>query len=153
MENKKLIYAESSGLIGLYHYFDGKCVNTYPNETLISSEMNEWCSNIGKGKDDNPWIQFSIKGKQMRVSSYAIRNGCCRYPCCCTEDGTIRDAECCCRLYSFSLLASNDNKTWTLIHKVERENKFYYCLTKEYQLEQQTIPYTYFRLTLDEEWL
>ena len=151
-EDKKLINVEASGSIGLYHYSEGKCIKTHPNETLISSDSHEWCSNIAKEKDENPWIQFSIKGKQMKISSYAIRNGCCRYPCCCTDDETLSDDYCCCRLFSFSLHASNDNKTWTLIHKVEKESKFDYCLTKEYHLEKQTNPYTYFRLSLDEPW-
>ena len=150
--DKNLINVEASGSIGLYHYSVGKCVQTHPNETIISSEMKEWCSNIASNKSDHPWIQYSVRGKQMKIRGYSVRNGCCRYPCCCTVDGEIIDTDCCCKLYSFSLQASNDNIQWTTIHKVEKDDKFYHCLAKEYKFEQETVPYTYIRLILDEEW-
>ena len=61
----------------------------------------------------------------MRVKRYSVRNGCCRYSCCCTEDGKIVDYGCCCTLYSYSLQASNDNKTWKVLHRVEKDKSFY----------------------------
>ena len=147
------VVIQSSGSIGLYK--NGKCVKTHPNETLIPSEDYEWCSNIAKDKtnvNDNPWIQYSLNGKQMKLTSYAVRNGCCRYACCCDEDGKIIDGYCCCYLYSYSLQASNDNKTWKVLHKVEKDNKFYACQTKTFELKQQSMPYSFFRFVLDEEW-
>ena len=92
----------------------------------------------------------------MKVSRYSVRNGCChRYMCCCDdENGKIidYDARCCCRLYSYSLQASNDNKTWTILHKVEKDEKFYFCETKTFELKEKSSPYTYFRFVLDEEY-
>jgi len=73
--NIESINVESSGSIGFYR--DGVCHKTQPNETLISNEGMDWCSNIANFKDDenyNPWIQYSIKGKQMKVSRYSVRN-------------------------------------------------------------------------------
>ena len=150
------INVEASGSIGLYR--DGVCHKTHPNETLISNERMDWCSNIAKVKDDknyNPWIQYSIKGKQMKVSRYSVRNGCCYYlhECCCDdENGKIIDYECCCRLYSYSLQASNDNRTWTILNKVEKDESFHYCETKTFELKEKSSPYTYFRFVLDEEY-
>ena len=153
-ENKANINVESSGSLGLF--YGGSCHKTYGNETLLSDEYKEWCSNIAKDKNDpayNPWIQYSLKGKRMQVSRYSVRNGCCRYACCCTDDnGKIIDEACCCYLYSYSLQASNDNKTWKVLHKVEKDKNFYFCLTKTFELPKQTESYTYFRFVLDEEW-
>jgi hypothetical protein len=155
-ENIESINVESSGSLGLYR--DGVCHKTHPNETLISNERSDWCSNIAKVKDDrnyNPWIQYSIKGKQMKIYKYSVRNGCCFHECCCDdENGEIiyDDADCCCRLYSYSLQASNDNKTWTVLHKVVKDERFDYCETKTFQLKEKSSPYTYFRFVLDEEY-
>jgi hypothetical protein len=153
--NIESINVESSGSLGFYR--DGVCHKTHPNETLISNERYDWCSNIAKFKDDkkyNPWIQYSIKGKQMKIFKYSVRNGCCfQYECCCDyENGNIiDDSHCCCRLYSYSLQASNDNKTWTVLHKVEKDKSFNYCETKTFELKEKSSPFTYFRFVLDEE--
>ena len=113
LENKELINIESSGSLGLF--YNGKCHQTFGNETLVSDEKFDWCSNVAKDKSDkkqSPWIQYSIKGKQMKVEKIKIRNGCCRYyDCCCVDDDTIVDYYCCCKLFSYSIHASNDNVT------------------------------------------
>ena len=112
----------------------------------------DWCSNIVEEKgEEKPWIMYSIKNKGMRLSGYSVRNGCCWHRCCCMDDGHLIDDFCCCRLYSYSLLGSNDNKTWTFIHKVEKDEKFYDCQFKTYEFE-QTSSYTYIRFMLDEEY-
>ena len=152
-QKKDQIIIENSGSLGLYH--NGKCHKTYGNETITSDEYSDWCSNIANDKTnpaENPWIQYSIKGKQMKVKSFSVRNGCCHYACCCTEDDKIIDSGCCCLLYSFSFQASNDNKTWTTLHKVVKDSSYDYCGSKTYELKETSAPYTFFRLTLDEEW-
>ena len=153
-EKKDFISIETSGSLGIY--YSGKCHKTYGNETIVSNEYSEWCSNIAKDKNDpkqNPWIQYSIKGKQMKVSKYSVRNGCCHYFCCCEEEnGKIEDYGCCCNLYSYSLHGSNDNKTWKVIHKVEKNRDFDYCGIKTYDLEHITEPFTYLKFQQDEEW-
>ena len=153
-ENKESIKVDVSGSLGVYH--DGKCHKTYGNSTVVTNRKAEWCSNIAKVKgnpDYNPFIQYSIKGKRMKVSRYSVRNGCCDYACCCEEEGgKIIDEACCCYLYSYSLQASNDNKTWTVLHKVEKDRTFSYCLIKTFELEKISDPYKYFRFVMDEEW-
>ena len=140
----------SSGSLGLY--FDGKCHQTYPNETIRQDEGMDWCSNIVDAKSgDKPWVSYSVKGRGMRLSAYSVRNGCCWHPCCCTDDNRIIDGACCCRLYSYSLHGSNDNKTWTLIHKVEKDDEFYDCQFKTFEFK-QTQSYAYIRFMLDEEY-
>jgi hypothetical protein len=153
-ENKEMINIETSGSLGLF--YNGKCHQTYGNETLASDEYSEWCSNIVEETKDptkNPFIQYSVKGKQMKIKKYSVRNGCCRYECCCDDDnGKIIDYYCCCTLYSYSLHASNDNRTWTILHKVEKDKNFGFCAVKTFELEKETQPYMYFRLVLDEQW-
>ena len=141
------IIVSSSGSYGLYH--DGKCHLTSPNSTLNDDEKEDWCSKIPENKEDKPFIQYSLKNKAMKITGFSLRSGCCWYACCCTEDGKRLDGYCCCRLYSFSLHASNDNKTWKIIHKVEKDENFYDCKTKTYSFD-KTPAFRYVRLVLDE---
>ena len=153
-ESKSNINIETSGNLGLY--YKGKCHKTFGNETVVSNEYSDWCSNIAKDKNDpqyNPWIQYSLKGKQMKISRFSIRYGCCHYSCCCTEEnGKVVDYYCCCVPYSYSILGSNDNKTWTVIHKVVKDQSVDYCGIKTVELKEKTQPFTYIRIALDEGW-
>ena len=142
----------SSGSLGLWRYDQGKCVATYPNQTLIGEETFDWCSNIASKNDDNPWITYSFPNKAMRLTGYAIRNGCCYYfRCCNPETNTDIDGYCCCRLYSYSLQGSVDNHTWKTIHKVEKDKEYWYCLLKYFDFP-ETEPFKYIRLIMDEEY-
>jgi hypothetical protein len=142
-----------SGSIGIHK--EGKCVKTDPKETLNSDERLDWCSNIVsqiEGATEKPWIAYSVKGKTMRLTGYSIRNGCCWETCCCTDEGgVINDVYCCCRLYSFSLLGSNDNKTWKVLHRVEKDQKFRVCEFKTYKFETNE-PCRFVRFVSDEPW-
>ena len=131
---ENIIEVFSSGSIG--QFYKGKCHQTFPNQTILEGDHpGDWCSNIVKDNINPPWITYSLKRKSMKISGYSIRAGCCYYGCCCTTDDTFIDG-CCCRLYSFSLHGSNDNKTWKLIHKVEKETNIRYCDVKEYTFNQ-----------------
>ena len=44
---------EASGSIGLLVH--GQCQPTFPNKTIMGDEEMDWCSNIMKPNDDNPW--------------------------------------------------------------------------------------------------
>ena len=136
----------SSGL-----YYSSKCHPTYPNETLTENEKTDWCSSIipKDSKDIKPWITFSIKNKAFKVNGYSLRNGCCWYDCCCSLDGAVYDGICCCRLYSFSLLGSNDNTTWKLIHRVERDKTFWRCKYMTYEFP-ETETFRYLKLVQNE---
>ena len=139
---------ESSGNIGLF--YSGKCHETFPNNTLNAEKKDDWCSNIGEPVDGKrPWIQYRINGKGMKIIGYSIRNGCCWYSCCCYGDQII-DYDCCCRLYSFSLQGSNDNMTWKVIHKVEKDKSFWDCKTNTYTLDKETESFNFVRIVLDE---
>lgn len=145
--SKEKINIESSGSYGLF--YNGKCQRTYPNETVNFNREIDWCSNIGKDKNDKPWISFNLENKVMKITGYAVRNGCCSYCCCSLETGS--DEYCCCRLYSYSLLGSNDNKTWKVLHRVENDTSFYYCLYKTFEVENNE-KFAFIRFTLDEQW-
>ena len=144
------ISVEASGSLGVH--YDGKCHKTYPNQTLIVDEKLDWCSNIADNKkDEKPWIMYSIKGKGMKVTGFSVRNGCCWYPCCCIDDDHMVDYACCCRLDSFSLQGSNDNKTWKTIHHEEKDKIYYDCQFKTYNFP-ETESFTYIRFVLDKEY-
>ena len=146
---KSNIKSESSGSLGIY--YDQKCHRTYPNNTLFSDPKSDWCSNIADS-NSKPWVLYNIKNKGMKLNGYAIRNGCCNYYyCCCSDDGKLIDYECCCALYSFSLHGSNDNITWSQIHKVEKDKYIRYCEIKTYEFP-QTESYNYIKFVLDEPW-
>ena len=145
--NNTNLIVSASGSIGFY--FNRKCHLTYPNATIISDKKSDWCSNIAPSRDESPWISFSFHEKQMKLRGYSVRNGCCYYSCCCTQDKGIIDYECCCRLYSFSLQGSNDNHTWNVIHRIEKHTTFYFCKYELYEFP-ETIPYKYVRLIMDE---
>ena len=155
--NKLNIY--SSGSIGLY--FQGKCHKTNPNYTLIDDEMQDWCSNVVKrenpkqeiSNDQKPFVTFNIQNKAFQLNSYAIRSGCCRRICCCIDDGTfLGDEGCCCRLYSFSLLGSNDNKTWITLHSVNSERNLRICEARTYEIQNQKQSFRFIRFQMDGEW-
>ena len=152
LEDKNLVDIDMSGCLGVSK--NGKCHPTFGTETLVSDEKTDWCSKIPNNKNDknqNPWIQYSIKGKQMIVEKIRIRNGCCRYfDCCYVDDNTIINQNCCCKLYSYSILASNDKKKWKLMKKVEKDKSFYTCEFKTFEINAEE-PYRYYRITLDEE--
>ena len=142
------VRVSSSGSLGLYK---GKnvCEQTYPNQTVFGDKQIDWCSNIAYDKED-PWIQYSIQHKAMKLTGYSIRNGCCYYTCSCdSSTGKIIDYYCCCQLYSFVFEGSNDNITWTEIHKVERDPKFYHCQYKTYEFP-LTQPFSIVRIRLVE---
>ena len=143
---------EASGSSGFLQG-DSNCIPTYPNQTLVGNQKMDWCSNILPNNQGHPWIQYSFPNKAIKLTGYAIRNGCCYYyDCCCNpETGDKLDYYCCCRLYSFSLLGSNDNKTWVTLHKVEQDKKFYYCKLNTYEI-QTSQSFKFIRFVLDEPW-
>ena len=141
----------ASGSLGLY--FDGKCHKTFPNETVNIDQKMDWCSNVAKSNEEKPWITYNLKNKAMKLTGYSVRNGCCYHKCCCIDDQTMIDERtyCCCYLYSFSLQGSNDNKTWKIIHNVEKDDNFHRCEFKTYEF-QQTESFRYIRFMLEKEY-
>ena len=148
-EDGKLVI-QSSGSLGIFKG-DSKCHPTFPNETLVADRKSDWCSNVGRQGDDKPWISYHFMDKMMKIKGYSIRNGCCDYYCCCDpQSGRDLDFACCCRLYSFSLIGSNDNITWQTIHQVVKETSFRFCEVKTYEFELSQ-PYKYVRFRMDQE--
>ena len=145
--SKDILHVDASGSLGMKK--NGKCIKSFPNQTLVGDKMSDWCSNIAKSPNNKPWISYSLQGKGMRVSGYSVRSGCCAYLCCCIDDATDIDY-CCCELYSFSLQGSNDNRTWKIIHKVEKEKEFWNCKTMTYNFD-MTESFRYIRFVQDEK--
>ena len=147
-ENEKLIQVSASGSIGQMR--KGKCEQTIPEHIFDAEERKtDWCSNINTSKTDKPWISVSLKGKAIKLSSYAIRAGCCFYACCCM-DGKYVDG-CCCDLFSWSLQGSHDNSTWKVLHKVDEDRKFYGCSNRFYTIEEKE-SFEYIRLVQENPW-
>ena len=136
----------ASGSLGFY--YSGRCHKTYPNMTVGPDDQKaDWCSNIGQGNANQPWISVHLNHKKMKVIGYAVRSGCCYYSCCCTDDDSIIDDGCCCGLYSFALQGSNDNTTWKTIHTVDQDNEIWACVNRSYQLN-SPVEFEFFRLFL-----
>ena len=147
-KNANGVQTEVSGSLGLY--YNRKCHQTYPNETFHEDRKMDWCSNVvSPNSGEKPWIQYHIKNKKIQLKSFAIRNGCCYHPCCCLDDNTIYDYECCCILHSFSLLGSDDNKTWVTLHKEEKVKDFWSCQSKTFELEKESPYFNFIRLVQD----
>lgn len=143
---KREISIASSGSIGLH--YGGKCHKTFPNETINDDERRDWCSNIGKDPSDKPWVSYEIKKSKVKLTGFAVRNGCCHYACCCIDDNEDIES-CCCEIYSFSLQGSNDNLTWKTIYKAEKEKNFYFCSFRTYEFP-KTEAFAYVRFVMDE---
>ena len=146
-EYSKDASVDASGSIG--QWYEGKCHQTHVEDVIDDVERKtDWCSNINKSSTDYPWMNINLRGKAMKLTGYAIRSGCCYYDCCCYDDKTYY---CCCWLYSWSLQGSHDNRTWTTLHSVKADNKFYYCANRKYEI-QTNDAYEYIRLIQDEPW-
>ena len=146
-KNEKNVAVSASGSIGLF--YEGKCHLTHPNSTFNEDKKSDWCSNIVTSSTEHPWISYTIKGKNMRIKGYSVRSGCCYFSCCCIDDNTDVDY-CCCELYSFSLQGSNDNITWNIIHKVEKDKEFWNCKTNTYEFPISQ-PFKYIRFHMDDK--
>lgn len=148
INNKKDVKVYASGSIG--QYIDGKCVQTHPEHMVDEIERDtDWCSNINKSKTDYPWLAVSLNDKKMRIKGYSIRNGCCKYGCCCLDDSTF--VTCCCNIYSWSVQGSNDNITWKEIHSVKAEKTFYGCENRTYDIKDSD-EYRYVKIVQTEPW-
>ena len=130
VSNGQEIIFNSSGNNGLL--IDKKCLPTHPNETVSVDDKYDWCSNIAKKGGEKPFISYSIKNKAMKLKGYAVRNGCCHHCCCFKVENEKINYYCCCKLYSYSLLGSNDGKKWRTIHKIEGDENFYDCSFKTF---------------------
>ena len=131
-------FVEASGSLGIR--FDGRtCKPTYPNQTLIGEAHLDWCSNLMKSTNDSPWISYHLPNKAMKIRGFSVRNGCCYddiFMCCRDpQSGADSYLDCCCRLYSFSLQGSNDNKTWKTIHQIVKDNRFRWCELNTYEFD------------------
>lgn len=102
----------------------------------------DWCSNCARSYDNMPWISFSLKDRKIKFNGYFIRCGCC-YEYCCCEDDIYGCFDCC--LYSWSLQISDDNKTWTEVHRIEKDDSMRRCNEKTYKLDKEYTT-TYVRL-------
>ena len=156
--NKEKLNIFSSGSIGLFS--GGKCRQTFPNQTITDNKREDWCSNVVEADEqtivsetEKPWISYHLPNKAIKLTGYAVRNGCCWETCCCLDDSTFIDNKyCCCRLYSFSLLGSNDNRTWVTLHTVEKDQKFRICEAKTYDLPDNSRSFRFIRFRMDQQW-
>ena len=109
--NEHEVSVVASGSSECFFHSLGKDVLTKPESAIDPEDKLEWCSNINRSKTDHPWISTIFKTKKLTMSGYSIKSGCCEAN------------DCCCYIYSWSLLGSNDNKTWTKIHSVEKNKE------------------------------
>ena len=96
---------------------------TKPESVFDPDDKFEWCSKFNQSKTDYPWIATIFKDKTLTLSGYSIRTGCC-------DTYTY-----CCSLYSWSLLGSNDNKTWTKLHSMKKYEDFKNCKIRSFPVD------------------
>lgn len=107
----------------------------------------DWCSNCPDTYDEHPFMILSVKNKKMNLQGYYLKAGCCDTSrCCCYETVSY---SCMCCLFSWSFQISEDNSTWTTIHKVEKDYDLRECKEKTFHFSK---PYQarYIRLIQDE---
>lgn len=129
---------------------NGSVVKTKPEYAFDQVEKKyDWCSNCPTNYKEHPYIVLSVKQKVMRLQGYFLRAGCCGTSlerCCCLENYRY----CCrCCLYSWSFQISNDNSTWTTVHKIEKDREMEFCNEKTYKFSQEYSA-KYVRLIQDE---
>lgn len=127
-------------------YINGTKQTTKPEYAIYPWDKTyDWCSNCAKKQDEHPYITFSVAKKKFKFNSYFLRCGCCYDAgCCCEESGYCFD----CCLYSWSVLISDDNKTWTEIHKI-KDDSMRICNEKTYNLD-KSYEAKYVRVTQNE---
>lgn len=102
----------------------------YPN-----NKRWDWCSMCERSYDSHPWITFSLKIRKIKFNSYFLRCGCCYSDCCCESQDYSYCFYCC--LYSWSLQISDDNQTWTEVHRIDKDTTMRRCNEKTYQLDKE----------------
>lgn len=130
--NDNIINVAASG--STHQYINGSKQLTKPEYSIFPwNKSYDWCSNFFK-EDNKPWISINLKNRKIKLNGYFIRVGCCyKRQCCCLENDYCVD----CCLYSWALQISNDNHTWTDVHKVEKDSSMRTCAEKQYKLDKE----------------
>ena len=137
--NEKDVSIEASGSHECYFPSLDEEILTKPESVIDPNDTLEWCSNIVREKADRPWLSVTFNNKKLSLSGYSVKSGCCDYWV----------TSCCCLLYSWSLLGSNDNKTWTLLHSQKKNKEFDVCKEKSFQVDKNG-SFSMFKLVQDE---
>ena len=137
--NEKYISVVSSGSSSSYFTTIRLDVSTKAESVINPRDKLEWCSNIDRTKKDRPWIVTIFRDRKLTMSGYSIKSGCCE----------IAKSGCCCMLYSWSILGSNDNKTWTKLHSVEKDQDLKKCTEMSFRVDKKGF-YSMFKIMQDE---
>ena len=136
--NNKDVSVEASGSSRCYFYSLDRDVLTKPESVIDPEDQLEWCSNLNKSKNDHPWLTVVFNDRKLTASGYSLKAGCCE-----NVNG------CCCIPYSWSILGSNDNKTWTKLHSVEKNKELKYCKEGSFRIDKKG-SFSMFKLIQDE---
>ena len=134
MYHENITAVEASGSYFCWDSINRKDIPSKPEFCIDPESKTEWCSTVNKSKDDYPWLLVRLKNRKFKLSGYSVKAGCC----------SVEDI-CCCRLYTWSLEGSNDNKTWVTLHKDERNMELSYCKNKTFEVKQSQY-FTFFRI-------
>ena len=135
--NEKDVSIVASSSSQCYFSSLGKDILTKPESAFDPEDKLEWCSDINRSKTDYPWIAAIFKDKKLTMSGYSIKTGCCE------------SDWCCCIIYSWSVLGSNDNKTWTKLHSVKKNKELNYCDERSYRVDKKG-SFSMFKIIQDE---
>ena len=125
--NKNDVSVIASGSQRCYSFSIEKTILTKPESVIDPDDKLEWCSNLNRSATDFPWLAAVFNNKKLSITGYSLKTGCCEF----TYDS------CCCMPYSWSVLGSNNNKTWTKIHSIEKEANLKICQEKSYRVDKK----------------
>lgn len=132
--NDKIINIDTTG--SSRQKINGSMQLTKPEYAIYPWKKDyDWCSNCMSSYDQHPWITFSLKNQLITFSGYFMRAGCCYEGGCCYDRRYYYCIKCC--LYSWSLQISDDNKTWTEVHKITKDNEMKECAERTYKLDKE----------------
>ena len=112
-----------------------KDIISKPEYCIDPKSDHQWCSNFDWKKQMFPYIQINFKNSRLALTGYSLQAGCCEY-----SDG------CCCTPFSWDVTGSNDNKTWTLIHRIEKNEILTNCANQSFQIPSKSKPFRTIRL-------
>ena len=119
------VSAVASSSIECYFSSLGKDILTNPVSVIDPEDNLEWCSKVNESKNDYPWIEVIFHNKKLSMTGYSVKSGCCYAN------------DCCCMIYSWSLLGSNDNKTWTKLHSVAKNKELRRCRNESFSFNEK----------------
>ena len=137
--DQNIVTVGASGSRVCWDQSSKKDINSKPEYCVDPKSPSLWCSDYDWNHNKFPYLQINFQKSRLALSGYSIQAGCCEY-----------SYGCCCTPFSWEISGSNDNKTWTKIHSIEKNKFLTNCANQSFSLPSKSIPYKSFRMTQTE---